>query len=412
MIGLVLLGVFLVSVVLCIVFYGQFTKQVQRDLQQRTQMFQNNGAENALLNLQEVKADDMRITIISQEGKVMFDNTTSSEDMTSHLDREEIEEALNLGEGESHRFSETMGFQTYYYAIKLSDGTILRTSKTINSIWKMYAGILPMTIIAVAIVLIIGYFLSNWSAKKVVAPIDKTLTKQRSQIEQSNEQVENMRKEFSANVSHELRTPLTSIYGNAEMLEAGLVKESDKPLLYEKIKHEVSRLIVLIEDIMMISKLDESKTAEASETVNLWEVATECKEALEQKAVLHQVNISVSGNETISANRSLMYEMFYNLIDNAIKYNGPDGEVEVNLAKNNDKIVITVADTGIGIPKDEQGRVFERFYRVDKSRSKETGGTGLGLAIVKHIVIIYGGTIDVVSAINKGTSFEIKLAPR
>jgi len=391
MICLVSLGIFLVSIALCIVFYGQFTSQARLDLQELTQIFRGNDSRNALLNLDNVAPWDVRVTIITKAGEVIFDNTISPEDMSSHLHREEIEEALLRGEGESHRFSETLGTWTYYYAVVLNDDTILRTSKTIHSIWLMYARTLPITILTIAITIMVGYFLSRWRAQKVAEPM------------------ENMRKEFSANVSHELKTPLTSIYGNAEMLKAGLVKETDKPLFYEKIMSEVSRLINLVEDIIMLSKLDENKALEISADVVLWEVANECKMALEQKAMKHQVDIQVFGAAQMKANHSSIYELFYNLMDNAIKYNNFGGKVSVNIVKANGRIEISVADTGIGVSKVEQKRIFERFYRVDKSRSKQSGGTGLGLAIVKHIVLAYGGIITIESEPNQGTTFVIGL---
>ena len=222
---------------------------------------------------------------------------------------------------------------------------------------------------------------------------------------------EKLWREFSANVSHELKTPLTSIYGNAEMLYSGMVKDNDKQTFYGQIKDETGRLIALIEDILMISKLDEGGGQEL-EDMELATIVAEAVESLSQKAAENQVAIQISGvGIGMKANRSLMYEMFYNLIDNAIKYNKPGGVVNVDIIHKDSRIQITVADTGIGIPKEAQSRVFERFYRVDKSRSKKTGGTGLGLAIVKHIVLVHGGKIELHSRQDKGTTVTVLFCP-
>ena len=220
---------------------------------------------------------------------------------------------------------------------------------------------------------------------------------------------EKLRREFSANVSHELKTPLTTIYGNAEMLENGMVKEIDTAQFYTKIKDEAARLIVLIEDIIMLSQLDENITDVEPEDVDLVMIATEVAQSLAAKAKKQNIEVTVSGNGILPANRSQMIELFYNLIDNAIKYNKLCGSVKVEISTNLRQIKIKVSDTGIGIPKESQSRVFERFYRVDKSRSKKTGGTGLGLAIVKHIVMAYNGTIELQSDMDKGTSINILL---
>ena len=220
---------------------------------------------------------------------------------------------------------------------------------------------------------------------------------------------EKLRREFSANVSHELKTPLTTIYGNAEMLVGGIVKEEDKVTFYGKIKDEASRLITLIDDIMMLSCLDEESGNVRFEDVDLTAVARGVVESLTPKAKQQNITVNVSGVGHSSANRSQMTEMFYNLIDNAIKYNKPDGAVEICISALAKQTKITVSDTGIGIPREAQSRVFERFYRVDRSRSKKTGGTGLGLAIVKHIVMIHNGCIELQSSENKGSTVTILL---
>lgn len=216
---------------------------------------------------------------------------------------------------------------------------------------------------------------------------------------------EKLRREFSANVSHELKTPLTSIYGNAEMLAGGIVKENDKHAFCIRIRDEAERLIALIEDILMLSKLDEGSGQESFEDIELFSIACETVEALSRKAAESDITVQVSGEGIhMKAGRSLIYEMFYNLIDNAIKYNKPGGRVLVDITNASNQIVITVSDSGIGIPREAQSRVFERFYRVDQSRSRKTGGTGLGLAIVKHIAAAHGGKVVLDSRENEGTT--------
>jgi two-component system phosphate regulon sensor histidine kinase PhoR len=222
---------------------------------------------------------------------------------------------------------------------------------------------------------------------------------------------EKLRKEFSANVSHELKTPLTSVLGCAELLLAGGVDENDKLAFYRKIKSESERLIALIEDIMALSKLDEGKKSEF-EKINLTAAAKEAAAALSDKAANTGVKVEVNGEDFfIRGNYSMAVELFYNLIDNAIKYNKPGGAATVSVSAENGRVAARVSDTGIGIPKDSQERIFERFYRVDKSRSKKTGGTGLGLAIAKHIAIIHNAEVGVESAEGAGTVVTVFFPP-
>jgi len=221
---------------------------------------------------------------------------------------------------------------------------------------------------------------------------------------------EKRRREFSANVSHELKTPLTTISGYAELLENGMMDTDHIPEAAGKIKLEASRLILLIEDIMRLSELDESETPIELTEFDLCETARNAAESLAQKA--NDANVTISTpKETaiINANQKMIFELFYNLIDNGIKYNKPGGRVDVTMIKGTNKVIITIADTGIGIEKKYLDRIFERFYRVDKSRSKKIDGTGLGLSIVKHIVACHHGVIKVESWVGKGTTIRIKL---
>lgn len=218
---------------------------------------------------------------------------------------------------------------------------------------------------------------------------------------------EQNRKEFTANVSHELKTPLQSIIGCAELLENGLVKPEDTSHFIGNIKNEATRLVSLINDIIRLSQLDEDSEI-ATESVDLIEVANEVAEVLSASAAKKQVQISVNGDScTINGVRRYLYEILYNLCDNAIRYNNAGGEVDVSVKRDGENTVVSVSDTGIGIPPEHHSRIFERFYRVDKSHSKETGGTGLGLSIVKHAVAYHHGKLKLDSTPGKGTTITI-----
>ena len=219
---------------------------------------------------------------------------------------------------------------------------------------------------------------------------------------------ERNRKEFTANVSHELKTPLQSIIGSAELLENDLVKPEDTKRFIGNIKNEATRLVSLINDIIRLSQLDENSDP-PTESVDLYEVANEVIEVLTISAAQKQVQLHLAGEPCVMKGiRRYLYEIIYNLCDNAIRYNKNGGNVTVHLNKNSSNIILSVSDTGIGIPAEHQSRIFERFYRVDKSHSKETGGTGLGLSIVKHAVAYHGGTIKLDSTLGEGTTVTVE----
>ena len=221
---------------------------------------------------------------------------------------------------------------------------------------------------------------------------------------------ERSRREFSANVSHELKTPLQSIMGSAELLENGLVKQEDIPQFVGVIRTEAARLVTLVEDIIHLSQLDEG-IAPAKERVNLLELADSAASALRERAEERHIDLSVTGeNLMVDGVRSFLYEMLYNLIDNAIKYNTDGGRVEVAVSAGDTGTTVSVKDTGIGIPPEYQARVFERFFRVDKSRSKASGGTGLGLSIVKHIAQYHHADLSLHSTIGKGTDISVSFS--
>lgn len=224
------------------------------------------------------------------------------------------------------------------------------------------------------------------------------------------EKAEQLRREFTANVSHELKTPLHSISGYAELLQNGMVKDEDKVPFAGRIYEEAQRMIRLVEDIISLSRLDEGAEEMRPETVDLYALAEKALDSLEPAARRAGVELELSGEHvSLQGVPRLLYSIVYNLCDNAVKYNHPEGKVSVSVQEENGGAVLSVSDTGIGIPEDQQERVFERFYRVDKSRSKEVGGTGLGLSIVKHAAAIHHAGLELDSTVGQGTTIRVKL---
>jgi len=224
----------------------------------------------------------------------------------------------------------------------------------------------------------------------------------------AEDEILKMRKEFSANVSHELKTPLTSISGYAEIMKSGMVNHEDMIAFSERIYNEASRMIALIDDIIKLSKLDEESMEVEWEDVDLYELSGEIIDRLAMSARKRCVQVELKGESVVFHGvKQMLDEMIFNLCENAIKYNVADGKVTLYVGRTSEGIKVIVEDTGIGIPKDQQERVFERFYRVDKSHTKKTGGTGLGLSIVKHAAIYHHAQIRVESEVGKGTKMEV-----
>ena len=221
---------------------------------------------------------------------------------------------------------------------------------------------------------------------------------------------EELRREFTSNVSHELKTPLTTIYGISDMLVGGIVKPEDIPGFAKNIRDEAGRMIAMIQDILKLSQLDENTFSDQRERVDLYELAQSAAERLRPQADEKHVTISVTGERSeFTGIATVLEEMIYNLLDNAVKYNKQGGRADVDVRSSGDDIVVTVSDTGIGVPADSIDRIFERFYRADKSHSRKIGGTGLGLSIVKHGVSLHGGSITVKSSEGSGTTFTMAL---
>ena len=366
-----------------------------------------------------------RVTQIDENGDVLYDTRRDSSTLENHSGRTEVREALAEGEGEDVRMSDTVGQEMYYYALLLDDGTVLRASKSMDGLVRTALGNLPVMAGLAAIMLILAYFMAKWQTRRLVKPIydldleqpleNETydeLTPFLEAMDRQNkekEAVSNMRKEFSANVSHELKTPLTSISGYAEIMKNGMVRPQDIPLFSERIYKEARRLITLVEDIIKLSKLDEESVELEKQDVDLYELTREIISRLSPQASQKSIRMEVTGEPVkYFGIRQILDEMIYNVCENAIKYNNEYGRVSVWVGNTLDGPKITVSDTGIGIPEEHHERIFERFYRVDKSHSKERGGTGLGLSIVKHGALLHGAKVSVESTPGRGTRIEMQ----
>ena len=479
-----------------------------------------------------------RFTVVDPKGNVLYDTQAETSVMENHALREEIEEALQTGTGSSARKSSTLTQKTFYEAVKLDSGDVLRISVSQMTVSALVVGMLPAILAILFIAALVAFFLSHGMAKKVteplrdldldnptendtyeeLAPILTKIHKQHKQIKaqmdelrrksQEFEQIissmsegivlldenvivlsmnssarkifttsediigsdfllidrstkmshaindalsgkhkeytdqkdgcdyqftvnpiisddkvlgvvilafdiserahaERNRQEFTANVTHELKTPLQSILGSAELLEYGLAKPDDAVKFARNIRQEATRLVSLIDDIIRLSQLDENHEP-ATETVELIDVAKEVADVLSDAAGKKDVDFTIAGTpEIICGVRRYIYEIIYNLCDNGIRYNKPGGTVNIRLGKEGGRTFVSVSDTGIGIAPEHRSRIFERFYRVDKSHSRETGGTGLGLSIVKHAVQYHGGKVTLDSEVGKGTTITI-----
>lgn len=376
-----------------------------------------------------------RITLVDSSGKVLFDNRNDINSLGNHNDREEIREARENGTGYSERYSDTLSRKTINVTKLLNNGDVLRLSKDMSTVWStLMDTIFPMICVMVFAILIAAYMAGRVS-KAVTTPINQIdlnepdrekiydeieplidkIIKQNNQIDKQIEQLnmehekqDNLRRDFTANVSHELKTPLTSISGFAEIIQNGMVKEEDITRFAGKIHSEAQRLIILVGDIIKLSQLDGKDIAVKMEPIDLYETSQAVMGHLEAAAEKRNIKMFLSGKHlVITGAEQIIEEMIFNLIDNAIKYNKTGGKIYVNILKNDDGINLSVEDTGIGIKDEDIGRIFERFYRADKSHSKEIGGTGLGLSIVKHGANFHNAKVFVKSKYGEGTKITI-----
>lgn len=430
----------LVCAVLCTkLFYELFEKEVIKEL--KTYVHTISGIDNIKeleAFIDKAELEDIRVTVINDDGHVDYDSYTDSESMNNHKDRPEIIEAKDKGEGQSIRKSDTFGKSTFYYAILLPDGNILRVSKEAKSIMAIFMSTLPAMLLILLLLWGFCIILSHFLTKSIVAPIEKlsdnldsdTTISTYKELEPVVERISTqhkdiikgakMRQEFTANVSHELKTPLTAISGYSEIIQNGMADEEDTKRFAGEIHKNSDRLLSLINDIIKLSSLDFKTTDEVSmEKLNLAEMARSCVDTLSVTASKSNVNMHFEGESAyVTGNREMIEELLVNVCGNAIRYNKPNGDVYVSVkhtgsrqqggVQHGDCVELSIRDTGIGIPKEDLDRVFERFYRVDKSRSKSTGGTGLGLAIVKHIIAQHpNAVLTLDSELNVGTCVKV-----
>lgn len=421
------LAIFFTMILITAVYYDLFRRQVFEDLQGYTMTVKAYGAE---VGLQKVGADleeyGMRLTLVSADGQVVYDSQADSEDMENHSRRPEILSAVENGQGQAVRHSETLSRNTFYYAVRLENGQVLRTAKDAGSIYSIFIKTLPSLAAVLAVLICLCLVIAHFLTEKLLLPIERLAENLNETNETTNYEeltpfihmirkqhqdiIKNakMRQEFTANVSHELKTPLTSISGYAELIETGMASETDIMRFANGIHSSANRLLTLINDIIRLSELDGTEEELVFERLNLYQLADTCVEMLTLNAEKHKVSIRLQGMECyISGNKQMIEELLYNLCDNAIRYNNAGGEVLVEVYVKHGQPCLEVKDTGIGIPKEHQERIFERFYRVDKSRSKSTGGTGLGLAIVKHIIAKHHAAVELVSDVGKGTAITV-----
>ena len=546
----VALVILLSSLVMIIGVLYDYFRGVQKN-QLRTELaFAAEGVEESgAAYLEGLNDDSCRITLVGEDGTVLYDSVESADKMGNHADREEIKEAREYGTGEASRYSSTLTEQTIYISKLLSDGSVLRVSVSHATVPALVFGMLQPLIVVLLLAFILSSVLAHRLSEKIVEPLsaidlDKPLENNTydelapvlSHIEKQHRQIarqmydldrsrsefeavthnmkeglvltsekgeiisinpsaasfflgvkpdsaefyehekgcigkdfltldrsrethelieraqangeaesrvsrwgreyqlnasrvlsdgkftgivllifdvtdkvfaERNRREFTANVSHELKTPLQSIMGSAELIENGLVKPEDMKEFSDRIYKEAARLLTLIEDIIRLSQLDENVEL-AWENLDIAKMASDTAALLSDTAEKKNVKINLDCEPTeIYGVRQLYSEIIYNLCENAIKYNKDGGSVTVSVHPKNGGIELTVSDTGIGIPPEHRSRVFERFYRVDKSHSKATGGTGLGLSIVKHAVQYLGGQIDLTSRVGEGTKITV-----
>lgn len=428
------LAIVLTTVLITVVYYSLFCVQVTADLKDCSELLLE--AEDIGAGLEQfgegLAVQGIRVTLVDVQGNVVYDNEADSDTLENHLNRPEIKEALETGEGESMRTSETLSHNTFYYAVRTDGGNVLRVAKDAGSILSIFSSVIPAILWILAALILLSLGMAHFLTRKLIAPIEnlagnmdrnvdsaeyEELTPFISMIqEQHKDIVKNaqMRQEFTANVSHELKTPLTSISGYAELIETGMASEQDVVRFAHGIRSSANRLLTLIDDIIRLSELDGGEAETPFEDLNLYELAGTCAEMVRMNAGKHKVEVVLEGYEChINGNRQMIEELLYNLCDNAIRYNKEGGRVVIRVYREKEaegRPALVVKDTGIGIPKEHQDRIFERFYRVDKSRSKATGGTGLGLAIVKHIVARHGAAMQLQSEVGKGTEIKVLFA--
>lgn len=416
------------AVLILSVFYSYSDNQLKEQLRVVESVVENQLAQDDDTAFISNHIDkNVRITLVAKDGTVIADSQESANKLENHLNRQEIQQAIKNGEATVTRHSDTQEKKVYYFAKQLDNGNILRVSAEAKSIGKFFSDYIIYIFLCIIVVIVAAVFVSMGITKSIVKPITqlgqsldnidkfksdeelKPLVNALLQQKKKQKMLDKQKKQFTANVSHELKTPLTSIAGYAELIETGMAKPEDIKPFAGVIRKQALRLVNLSEDIIQLSQLEESDDEDMSfESVNLYEIAQRCVEALNINAINKCVTLNLTGEECyIRGKAQLVEELVYNLCDNAIRYNKENGNVTVTVTPLEKGASVSVKDTGIGIPKKYQERIFERFFRVDKSRSKATGGTGLGLAIVKHITQLHDAKLEISSEEGKGTEIIV-----
>lgn len=414
------------------VCYGVFVNRVRVDLKvhaeilEATGFFDDTSRQLNDLDLSDMK-QELRITWIASDGKVLYDNDINAENMKNHADRPEFIEAKAKGSATITRRSETLDMSTFYYAILLENGSVLRVSTNAKNAVFVLLSAMPFIIVVEILIMLLSLFVSHILTRQLVRPIevmaqhieDNSLTppyrelvpfanalrKQHADILAGAK----MRQDFTANVSHELKTPLTAIHGYAELIKNHMCTEEQCDKFAGEIINNSDRLLTLINDTIQLSALDSGGRNQISmEEVELSSIVKGVVNDMKVPAEKRNIKVAYGFEEMcVIGNKDMLREVAENLITNAVRYNNDGGHVWVYVGFKDNKKVLSVRDDGIGIPKEDQERIFERFYRVDKGRSRATGGTGLGLAIVKHILDLHEAKISLDSDIGKGTEITV-----
>ena len=432
LIGIALIAILVTLIGVTSIYYYQFENQVRKDLHVLADTLVDSGVfEKERLEHIVFESKDVRVTWIDDDGTVIYDSWNDVQAMENHMERPEIKMAFEHGEGDSMRTSDTMQMNTYYYVLKISDGTVVRVARNASSGANIFLNAMPFVIAITILIWLVCVVLADYLTKQLINPIamianklndteaggsSVTIYKELDPFVQTiRTQHENilsaakMRQDFTASITHELKTPLTAISGYAELIENKMSTEEQNVIFAGEIRKNSNRLLTLINDIIRLSELDHAEIGTDFEAIDLYELAKECAQNIAVNAKRRGIAFVLDGYACpVNGNRHMLCELIENLCENAIRYNNEGGYVHLFVGEENGAAILRVEDNGIGIPKDHIEHVFERFYRVDKSRSKATGGTGLGLAIVKHIVAIHSAKIDLESEIGVGTKIIVR----
>ena len=432
LIGIALIAILVTLIGVTSIYYYLFENQVRKDLHVLADTLVDSGVfEKERLEHIVFESKDVRVTWIDDDGTVIYDSWNDVQAMENHMERPEINMAFEHGEGDSMRTSDTMQMNTYYYALKISDGTVVRVARNASSGANIFLNAMPFVIAITILIWLVCVVLADYLIKQLINPIamianklndteaggsSVTIYKELDPFVQTiRTQHENilsaakMRQDFTASITHELKTPLTAISGYAELIENKMSTEEQNVIFAGEIRKNSNRLLTLINDIIRLSELDHAEIGTDFEAIDLYELAKECAQNIAVNAKRRGIAFVLDGYACpVNGNRHMLCELIENLCENAIRYNNEGGYVHLFVGEENGAAILRVEDNGIGIPKDHIEHVFERFYRVDKSRSKATGGTGLGLAIVKHIVAIHSAKIDLESEIGVGTKIIVR----